>query len=61
MPQQDNTNDCGVFTVNFIEHRARGEESFGFTQNDMNFLRRRMTWELLKGKFLTGAVLKRIM
>lgn len=57
MPQQENNHDCGVFMLTFIEHLSRGA-SFSFAQKNIGFLRKRMTWELLNGRFLTGAVVE---
>ncbi|TDL28824.1 cysteine proteinase [Rickenella mellea] len=45
-PEQENGFDCGVFTCQFMESLSRGEESFGFTQRDMPYLRQRMIWEI---------------
>ena len=47
-PQQENGFDCGVFTCQFMEGTSRGEdsESFGFSQGDMSYLRKRMLWEI---------------
>ena len=45
-PQQQNGYDCGVFTCQFLEALSRGEEEFGFTQDNMSYLRRKMVWEI---------------
>jgi len=47
-PQQENAWDCGVFTTQFMEGVSRGEdaETFGFGQQDMPYLRKRMIWEI---------------
>lgn len=47
-PQQENGYDCGVFTCQFLESLSCGDESFGFTQKNMPYLRRRMVWEIGK-------------
>lgn len=50
IPQQENCFDCGVFTCQFMETLARGEEEFSFQQKDMPYLRRRMAWEIGRAK-----------
>ncbi|KZT74848.1 cysteine proteinase [Daedalea quercina L-15889] len=45
-PQQENGFDCGVFTCQFLETLARGEEKFLFKQANMPYLRRRMVLEI---------------
>ncbi|GJE87785.1 Ulp1 protease domain-containing protein [Phanerochaete sordida] len=52
-PQQENGYDCGVFTCQFLETLARGEERFAFTQSNMHYLRRRMIWEIGHAKLRT--------
>ncbi|KAL4069400.1 cysteine proteinase [Scleroderma citrinum] len=54
-PQQENGYDCGVFTCQFLESLSRGEESFNFTQRDMNYFRRRMIWEIAHTKFFNAS------
>ncbi|KAA1468571.1 cysteine proteinase [Dentipellis sp. KUC8613] len=52
-PQQENGYDCGVFTCQFLESLARGEDApFGFEQKHMPYLRRRMVWEIGHTQFL---------
>jgi sentrin-specific protease 1 len=51
VPQQNNSSDCGVFLCTFAEHAARGAP-FAFTQNDMPYFRRRITYEILKCSLL---------
>ncbi|KAJ7579928.1 cysteine proteinase [Mycena floridula] len=53
-PQQENCYDCGVFTCQFLEWLSRGEEMFGFSQQDIPYLRRRMVWEIGNAKFWTA-------
>ncbi|KAF8514523.1 hypothetical protein JB92DRAFT_140256 [Gautieria morchelliformis] len=45
-PQQENGYDCGVFTCQFMESLSRGVDEFVFGQDDMPYLRDRMTWEI---------------
>ncbi|KII93665.1 hypothetical protein PLICRDRAFT_49686 [Plicaturopsis crispa FD-325 SS-3] len=45
-PQQENGYDCGVFTCQFLESLSRGLEKFPFQQENMEYLRRRMIWEI---------------
>jgi len=50
-PQQENGYDCGIFTCQFLQALSRGEEGdFGFTQENMVYLRRRMIWEIANAK-----------
>jgi sentrin-specific protease 1 len=51
-PQQENAFDCGVFTCQFMEGVSRGEDAdtFGFNQDDMPYLRRRMLWEISQAR-----------
>jgi len=48
IPHQDNCSDCGVFMVTFAEYSSRDCE-FNFHQQDMPFIRRRLTAEILNG------------
>ncbi|KAF8321708.1 cysteine proteinase [Clavulina sp. PMI_390] len=52
IPTQNNASDCGVFTCQFMEGTSRGEDvaSFGFSQEDMPYLRRRMLWEISQAR-----------
>ncbi|KAJ3360703.1 SUMO1 sentrin specific peptidase 1 [Allomyces javanicus] len=52
VPRQLNYYDCGVFTCAFMDHVARQEEQWGFTQASMGYWRRRVTYELVTGKVL---------
>lgn len=45
-PQQENGFDCGVFTCQFMESLSRGVDEFAFDQDDMPYIRDRMTWEI---------------
>jgi sentrin-specific protease 1 len=49
-PQQENGFDCGVFTTQFLESVAKGDEGFSFSQKDMLYLRQRMIWEIGRAK-----------
>ncbi|RSH89458.1 Smt3-specific protease [Saitozyma podzolica] len=53
-PQQDNGSDCGIFTCQTLEARARGldliDGEFEFTSRNMPFFRRLMMWEIAKGE-----------
>jgi len=51
IPQQQNTNDCGVFSCIFAEYIAR-DAAFNFSQADMPKIRKLVKYELLKGKML---------
>jgi len=48
-PRQENGNDCGVFTMNFLESVAR-DSDFQFTQTNMPYLRRKMIFEIGRAK-----------
>eukprot|EP00045_Choanoeca_perplexa_P011734 m.125529 g.125529 ORF g.125529 m.125529 type:complete len:116 (+) comp15747_c0_seq1:1946-2293(+) len=50
-PTQTNAVDCGVFTTRFAEYLSR-DADFDFTQDDMAYYRRRMTYELVKVKLM---------
>jgi sentrin-specific protease 1 len=49
-PQQENGYDCGVFTCQFMESLSRGVDEFVFDQDDMPYIRDRMTWEIGRSK-----------
>ncbi|KZT43922.1 cysteine proteinase [Sistotremastrum suecicum HHB10207 ss-3] len=49
-PRQENGVDCGVFTMQFLETIARGEEHFPFGQKNMRFMRQRMVLEISRTK-----------
>jgi sentrin-specific protease 1 len=51
VPQQDNTNDCGVFMCQFVEHLSR-RAPFNFSVADISYFRKKMAWEILSGKIL---------
>jgi len=51
VPQQDNTNDCGVFMCQFAEHLSR-RAPFNFSIADISYFRKKMAWEILSGKIL---------
>lgn len=46
IPQQLNGYDCGVFTCSFMENLSR-DIPFGFSQDNMNEIRRRMVFEII--------------
>ncbi|KAJ3992910.1 hypothetical protein F5050DRAFT_1852134 [Lentinula boryana] len=46
VPQQLNSYDCGLFTLNFILACAQGKDEFPFDQSNCSQLRRKMCWEL---------------
>ncbi|GAA5849995.1 hypothetical protein JCM9279_004875 [Rhodotorula babjevae] len=48
VPQQENVNDCGVFTCMFMESLARNIDFFDFTQKDMPYLRKKMVLQIDK-------------
>jgi len=50
VPQQQNTYDCGVFMCIFAAHVTQNK-SFGFSQNDMPFFRKRIMLDILQKKF----------
>lgn len=61
MPQQNNGCDCGVFTCQTMEHRARGignagqgslADVFEFKQEDIRGIRRMMVWEIKNHKLV---------
>lgn len=50
-PGQQNGFDCGVFTCTAVDYLSRNRE-LDYSQADMPSLRRRMAWEVLKGRLL---------
>ncbi|CAE6369147.1 unnamed protein product [Rhizoctonia solani] len=48
-PQQENGYDCGVFSCQYMECLSRGAP-FGFSQENMSYLRQRMILEITRGK-----------
>lgn len=50
LPLQENEDDSGVFTCQFLESLARGKEKFAFKQEHMSYLRKRMILEIGDGK-----------
>lgn len=46
IPDQENGFDCGVFTCQFMETLARGDDVFDFRQENMPYMRRKMVWEI---------------
>lgn len=55
VPQQDNCDDCGVFTCMFADYVSR-EAEINFSQADMVNCRERIAWELIHGKFYNSNV-----
>ena len=49
IPQQGNCSDCGVFLCAFARHVVDATD-FPFTQQDMDSIRARITYELVHGK-----------
>ncbi|XP_038122093.1 sentrin-specific protease-like [Culex quinquefasciatus] len=52
-PRQEYSNDCGVFSCAFAEHEARKVAVKGFGQAQMAYFRRKMVYEISKGRLLT--------
>lgn len=52
-PRQEFSNDCGVFSCAFAEHEARRVAVKGFGQGQMAYFRRKMVYEISKGRLLT--------
>lgn len=46
MPKQHNSYDCGVFACQVMENLSRGKETFDFTQDDTEVIRKRMVLEI---------------
>lgn len=51
-PRQEFSNDCGVFSCAFAEHEARRVAVEGFGQAQMAYFRRKMVYEISKGRLL---------
>jgi sentrin-specific protease 1 len=49
IPRQTNTSDCGVFTCRFAEYVTR-RDPINFTQDHMEYFRKRMVYEILSLK-----------
>ena len=50
-PYQDNGFDCGVFACQFINYLCKGLD-MTFTQEHMQYLRNRMTYELVSSELM---------
>ncbi|KAI0560680.1 Ulp1 peptidase [Gracilaria domingensis] len=50
VPQQTNSDDCGVFLCKYADFLTRGWSDFTFSQDHMNYFRARMAHELLMKK-----------
>ncbi|XP_017773058.1 PREDICTED: sentrin-specific protease-like [Nicrophorus vespilloides] len=51
IPQQMNGSDCGMFSCTYAEFLSRNAQ-FTFSQEDMQYLRRKMVVEIMEGKLL---------
>jgi sentrin-specific protease 1 len=51
-PQQNNCCDCGVFTLRFAEYLSRRVAVTDFSQDKMQYFRKRTALELLAGELL---------
>lgn len=52
-PQQKNGSDCGVFSCQFAEFISR-DSTVSFEQQHMPYIRRKMIYEIAKGKLMLG-------
>ncbi|GAA5873467.1 hypothetical protein JCM16303_001134 [Sporobolomyces ruberrimus] len=52
VPQQNNSNDCGVFTCAFMESLSREVTSFDFDQTQMPYLRQKIAYEIDRAELL---------
>ena len=50
-PQQQNGADCGIFACKIADFISR-EEPVNFSQEDMQYFRKRMIWEIVKQQLL---------
>merc|ERR1712059_56864 len=51
IPHQMNGSDCGMFACKFAEYLSRRAE-ITFSQSDMPYFRKRMTWEIVSNTLL---------
>ena len=51
IPKQMNGSDCGMFACKFAEYLSRNAQ-FSFTQDDMQYFRKRMIYEIVKNNIL---------
>lgn len=51
IPRQSNGSDCGVFACTYAEYITRGAK-FDFNQKDMPYFRKKMIYEITRGKLL---------
>ncbi|XP_037915051.1 sentrin-specific protease 1-like [Hermetia illucens] len=51
-PQQENANDCGVFSCSIAENISKHRQIL-FTQENIPYIRKRMIVEIIQGKLLT--------
>ncbi|GAA5960418.1 hypothetical protein JCM3765_007505 [Sporobolomyces pararoseus] len=52
VPQQDNCNDCGVFTCCFMEILSREYDGFDFDHTQMPYLRQKIAYEIDRAELL---------
>lgn len=52
IPQQQNGSDCGMFSCKFAEYLSR-EAKLTFKQEDMQYYRDRMIYELIKSELMS--------
>ncbi len=52
IPQQQNGSDCGMFSCKFAEYLSRGAD-LTFKQDDMQYYRDRMIYELIKSELMS--------
>jgi len=50
-PQQENGSDCGMFSCKVAEYLSRDAE-LTFSQENMNYFRERMIYEIIKSDLL---------
>ena len=53
IPKQENGCDCGVFSLMFAEHLARGADDFEFQQVDMEYFRVMITAAIMDLKLIS--------
>ena len=51
IPIQRNGHDCGVFCIKYAQYFAR-RQPMNFSQEDMDYYRRRMIWEILNNELI---------
>ncbi|CAG0893284.1 unnamed protein product [Cyprideis torosa] len=53
IPQQQNAVDCGVFVCQYADFIGRRSRKWNFSQENMNYFRKRMAYEILTQRLLT--------